>query len=214
MIRVITVDDHKIFRDGIASLLATDPNMEIVGEAENEEQLLKLLEQQDADVILMDIHLKDSNGINITSRIKKEKPDIKVLAFSMHNQVDYVIKMLEAGASGYLIKDAGKEEMIRAINVVASGNTYYSNEISTLILQALNKKNEPESKRNSTLTKREIEILKLIANEYSNPEIAEKLHISVRTVDTHRRNLLEKLDVKNTAGLVKYAIKENLIDNH
>lgn len=214
MIRVITVDDHKIFRDGIASLLATDPNMEMVGEAENEEQLLKLLEQQDADVILMDIHLKDSNGINITSRIKKEKPDIKVLAFSMHNQVDYVIKMLEAGASGYLIKDAGKEEMIRAINVVASGNTYYSNEISTLILQALNKKNEPESKRNSTLTKREIEILKLIANEYSNPEIAEKLHISVRTVDTHRRNLLEKLDVKNTAGLVKYAIKENLIDNH
>ena len=103
MIRVITVDDHKIFRDGIASLLATDPNMEIVGEAENEEQLLKLLEQQDADVVLMDIHLKDSNGINITSRIKKEKPDIKVLAFSMHNQVDYVIKMLEAGASGYLI---------------------------------------------------------------------------------------------------------------
>jgi DNA-binding NarL/FixJ family response regulator len=214
MIRVISVDDHKIFRDGIASLLATDPNIEVVGEAENEEQLLGLLKQQEAEVILMDIHLKNSNGIKITQRIKEKRPDIKVLAFSMHNQVDYVVNMLEAGASGYILKDAGKEEMIRAINVIASGNTYYSNEISALIVQALNKKNDREPRQSSNLTKREIEILKLIANEYSNPEIAKKLHISVRTVDTHRRNLLEKLNVKNTAGLVKYAIKQNLIDHN
>ncbi|PHN00907.1 response regulator [Flavilitoribacter nigricans] len=213
MIKVITVDDHKIFRDGIASLLENDPEIEVVGEAENENQLLELMAKQPADVILMDIHLKDSNGINITIRIKSEMPDVKILAFSMHNQVEYVVKMLEAGASGYLLKDAGKEEMVRAIRVVASGNTYYSNEISNVILQALNRKNEPEVKRNNVLTKREVEVLKLIASEYSNSEIASQLHISVRTVDTHRRNLLEKLNVKNTAGLVKYAMKENILDS-
>lgn len=211
MIKIVTVDDHKIFRDGIIALLSAEDGMQVVGDVEGEQPLFEFLAKEKVDVVLMDINMRHSNGIQVTARLKREKPDIKVLAFSMHNQVDYVIQMLEAGASGYLLKDAGKEEMIRAIKVVASGDSYYSSEIAMLILQALNKKNEPAEERNSVLTKREIEVLKLIANEYSNPEIAEKLHISVRTVDTHRRNLLEKLQVKNTAGLVKYAIKNGML---
>jgi DNA-binding NarL/FixJ family response regulator len=211
MIRVITVDDHKIFRDGIASLLEMEPEIELVGEAENEARLFELLREQEAEVVLMDIHMKDSNGVKLTAEVRRKFPHIRILAFSMHNQIEYVLKMLDAGASGYLLKDAGKEEMIRAIKVIGSGDTYYSNEISALILNALHRKNEPLPQESSLLTKREIEILKLIASEYSNPEIAKQLHISIRTVDTHRRNLLEKLDVKNTAGLVRYALKEGMI---
>ena len=215
MIKVIIADDHKVFRQGVASLIAGNGgDTEVIGEAGSGEELLGLLKEGSPDVILMDIDMGGSNGIKLTEQITKEYPSVRVLAFSMHEEKNYVMKMLEAGATGYLLKNAGKDEMMNAIRSVAAGDGYFSHEISTLLLRQFSKKDtQKESKAGEELTRREIEILQLIAEEYSNPEIAEKLFISIRTVDTHRRNLLEKLRVKNTAGLVKYAIKNNLLDN-
>ena len=130
----------------------------------------------------------------------------------MHAEKEYILKVLEAGATGYLLKDAGTAEMLTAVRTVAKGNTYYSQSVSSVIIQHLtNPQQSKKEKKGIPLTKRELEVLRLIAEEYTNPEIAKELFISIRTVDTHRRNLLEKLQVKNTAGLVKYAMKNGII---
>jgi len=211
MINLVIADDHKIFRDGLKSIFDNQAEIVVVGEAANGAQVLDLVSKQSIDVILMDISMGESDGIGTTQIIKEKHPDIKVLMLSMHNESGFIIKSMEAGASGYLLKNAGKEETIRAINTVFTGDTYYSNEVSEKILAHLTQKNN-NNKGSTHLTKREKEILKLIAEEYTNPEIAEQLFISIRTVDTHRRNLLEKIGAKNTVGLVKYAIKEGLLD--
>ena len=212
MINILIADDHKVFREGIISLLNEVENICVIAEASNGPEVLEMLKEKRPQVILMDITMGDSNGIEATKLVKKEYPDIKVLVLSMHAETGYIVGMLEAGASGYLLKDAGKEEMIRAILTVAEGNTYYSQKVSSALVEHLTSPNKPREKTDIPLTKREVEVLKLISEEYSNPEIAEKLYISIRTVDTHRRNLLEKLEVKNTAGLVKYAFKHGIIE--
>jgi DNA-binding NarL/FixJ family response regulator len=162
----------------------------------------------------MDIDMGETSGIDMTIEIKKDYPEIKILTLSMHGEKNYIVKILEAGANGYILKNAGKEEIITAIQTVANGGTYFSSQVSEKLLEYLKhpSKQKKDISKDVTLTEREIEILKLISEEYSNPEIAEKLFISVRTVDTHRRNLLEKLGVKNTAGLVKYAIKVGILE--
>jgi DNA-binding NarL/FixJ family response regulator len=213
MIKVIIADDHKIFRQGISALISDEEDIKVIGEAGNEQDLKQLLGTDLPDLILMDITFGESNGIELTNHLTSKYPGIKILAFSMHDEKSYVLKMLEAGATGYLIKSAGKEEMITGIRTVAKGDGYFSQEVSTLLLRHFSKKDKTSSKVGEELTARELEVLKLIADEYSNPEIAEKLFISTRTVDTHRRNLLDKLRVKNTAGLVKYAIKHDLLDS-
>jgi DNA-binding NarL/FixJ family response regulator len=214
MIKLIIADDHKIFRQGISLLMSEEKDILVLGEASNESELMELLKLEIPDLILMDIDLGKSNGIDLTSQIIDNYSSVKILAFSMHDEKNYVLKMLEAGATGYLIKSAGKDEMITAIKTVAKGDGYFSQEVSTLLLRHFSKKDKgKESKTGEGLTTREIEVLKLIADEYSNTEIAEKLFISVRTVDSHRRNLLDKLGVKNTVGLVKYALQNNLIDS-
>lgn len=216
-ITILIADDHKIFREGLAELLGKEPNMLVVGDAGNSNEIHEILKQQKVDIILMDIDMGENeiSGIDLTAEITKSSPKTKVLALSMHGDKNYIVKMLEAGATGYILKNAGKDEMINAIQTVANGNTYFSSQVSAKLLeQIINpssaKKNKPEG---TPLTDREIEVLKLIADEYSNPEIAEMLFISIRTVDTHRRNLLDKLGVKNTAGLVKYAIQHGLLEN-
>jgi DNA-binding NarL/FixJ family response regulator len=213
MIKVIIADDHKIFRQGISALMANEDDIQIIGEVGSEQELMQLLITDIPDLILMDITIGKSNGIDLTNQIKISHPEVKILAFSMHDEKSYVLKMLEAGATGYLIKSAGKEEMITAIRTVAKGDGYFSQEVSALLLRHFSKKDKTSSKVGEELTAREIEVLKLIADECSNPEIAKKLFISVRTVDTHRRNLLDKLRVKNTAGLVRYAIQHDLLDS-
>lgn len=213
-IRIIIADDHKIFRQGVTELLTRESDIEVIGDIESREQLLNSLQENEVDLILMDIDMGETSGIELTSEVRSLYPDIRVLALSMHGDKNYIVKMLEAGASGYILKNAGREEMLDAIHTVAKGNTYFSSQVSAKLLEHIT--NPASAKRKKTqgipLTEREIEVLKLIADEYSNPEIAEQLFISVRTVDTHRRNLLDKLGVKNTAGLVKYAIQKNLID--
>ncbi|MFK7772642.1 MAG: response regulator [Saprospiraceae bacterium] len=213
MIKVLIADDHKVFRDGIISILEKEEDIEVVGEAGNGREVIDLLSKVEPDVILMDIAMGDAGGIEASNLIKKQFPKIRILALSMHNESTYIVKMLEAGAKGYLLKDAGGKEMIRAIRVVNEGNTYYSGEVSAAIIEHLTQGTKPKEKKGGIpLSKRELEVLELIAEEFTNPEIAEKLFISIRTVDTHRRNLIEKLAVKNTAGLVKYAIRNGIID--
>ncbi len=215
-IKVVIADDHKIIRVGLRGLLEREKDISVVGEAENAEEIEKLLAVQPADVILMDIDLGETDGIVMTKKVKEMHPSLQVLGLTMHEEPDYIIKMLEAGASGYLLKNAGREELLTAIHTVAKGDSYFSQKVSATLLQAVTrqKQSPAEVKKvqiQTPLSEREIEVLRLIAQEYSNGEIAEKLFISIRTVDTHRRNLLEKLQVKNTVGLVKYAIAKGLI---
>jgi DNA-binding NarL/FixJ family response regulator len=215
-IKIVIVDDHKIIRVGLRGLLEREQDISVVAEAENSDEVLKLLETIQADVVLMDIDLGGTDGISTTRLIKQKTPAIHVLGLTMHEEPDYIIKMLEAGASGYLLKNAGREELLTAIHTVAKGDSYFSQKVSATLLQAITRRkeavaNSQKSQMQSPLSDREIEVLKLIAQEYTNGEIAEKLFISIRTVDTHRRNLLEKLQVKNTVGLVKYAIDKGII---
>ena len=199
MISILIADDHKVFRDGITSILGEVEDINIIGEANDGREVMDQLETLEPDVILMDITMGETNGIDTTKLVKQKFPFIKVLVLSMHGESAYIVKMLEAGASGYLLKDAGKYEMIRAIRTVAEGNTYYSQRVSSAIVEHLTNPNQLKKNKQIPLTKRELDVLRLIAEEYTNPEIAESLHISIRTVDTHRRNLLEKLQLKNTA---------------
>jgi DNA-binding NarL/FixJ family response regulator len=214
-IQVVIADDHKIIRVGLRGLLERETDIEVTGEAENGNELLLLLKKSQPDVILMDIDMGATSGIDATREVKKIYPSVQVLGLTMHEEQDYIVNMLEAGASGYLLKNAGREELLSAIHTVNKGDSYFSQKVSATLLHAISKQKETPgariNKAHIPLSDREIEVLKLIAQEHSNGEIAEKLFISVRTVDTHRRNLLEKLNVKNTAGLVKYAIENHLL---
>ena len=205
-------DDHRVFREGIVSILENTGEIRVIAQAQDGKEVMEKLRKARPELILMDISMGEAGGIETTRLVKEQYPEIKVLVLSMHSESSYIVRMLEAGASGYLLKDAGSAELINAIKAVAQGHTYFSSQVSaTLVDQLVKGKKPPERKAGVPLTRREIEVLRLIAEEYSNPEIADKLFISIRTVDTHRRNLLEKLGVKNTAGLVKYAIKHGLV---
>ena len=211
-IKVLIADDHKIFRDGIRSILEKEKDLEVVDEAANGKEVLEKLESSKVDVIILDIDIGKPTGIEITGIVVEKYPEVKVLILSMIGLHDFVIQALETGATGYILKNTGKDEVITAIRSVAKGDSYFSKEVSSILVEQLHK---PRSIRKRSegipLTAREIEVLQLIAQEFSNPEIAKKLFISIRTVDTHRRNLLEKLGLKNTAGLVKYAISKGLV---
>ena len=205
-------DDHRVFREGIVSILENTGEIRVIAQAQDGKEVMEKLRKARPELILMDISMGEAGGIETTRLVREQYPEIKVLVLSMHSESSYIVRMLEAGASGYLLKDAGSAELINAIKAVAEGHTYFSSQVSaTLVDQLVKGKKPPERKAGVPLTRREIEVLRLIAEEYSNPEIADKLFISIRTVDTHRRNLLEKLGVKNTAGLVKYAIKHGLV---
>ena len=213
MIEILIADDHRVFREGIASLLAEETHLKIIGEAGSGQEVLQYLQMAQPDVILMDISMENGNGIETTKIIKNQYPEIKILVLSMHDESDYIIRVLDAGADSYILKDAGSDELIKAIEIVHSGDTYYSQEVSQHIIQYLKgKRTSNSNKKGVPISKREYEILKLIAEENSNAEIADQLFISVRTVETHKRNIIEKLEVKNTVGLVKYALKHGIIE--
>ena len=212
-ITIYIVDDHKVFRDGVASLIKYEEGMEVVGSAGTVQEFMNKIVNYNPDVILMDISIGEDDGTVATKWIKEKNPAAKVLILSMHHEDKYIKKVLEAGANGYLLKDAGTKEMMQAIKAIASGSSFYSQKISDAMVQQLLRGNAPQKELTTKkLTPRELEILKLIAEEKSNQEIANSLFISIRTVDTHRRNLLDKLQVKNTAGLVRYAIQQGIIE--
>ncbi len=212
-IRVMIADDHKIFRDGIKSILAKEKDIEVVEEAARGSEVIEKVGKSAIDVIVLDIDMGEPDGIEVAEIISRDHPDVKILILSMMGLHDFIIQALEKGAIGFILKNAGKDELLTAIRSVAKGDSYFSKEVSVILIEHLHK---PRTTRKRIagipLSARELEVLKLIVQENSNPEIAEKLFISIRTVDTHRRNLLQKLGVKNTAGLVKYAIQKGLID--
>jgi DNA-binding NarL/FixJ family response regulator len=205
IIRVFIVDDHPLVQEGMRSLLRDEKEIEVCGYAMTGQSCLGYFISNTADVILMDIDLPDINGIDLCKEIKTKYPGVMVLGLSTFNQGSYVTKMMENGASGYVVKNADKNELLEAIREVNKGKTYLSFEAGL----ALRKNNS--APQVPLITRREKEILKLIAEGYTNPEIAEKLFVSSSTVDSHRKNLLAKLNVKNTASLVKFAMENGLI---
>ncbi len=212
-INILLADDHKIIRDGISSLLSKEKDMQVIGEASTGEEVLEFARQHKIDVIILDIDMGKPNGIEITSILKTKYPEINILILSMLGLHDFIIQALEAGANGYILKNAGKDELLTAIKSVAQGDSYFSKEVSSSIIEQLHRPKASQKKiADIPLSPRELEVLKLITQEFSNQEIAKELFISVRTVDTHRRNLLEKLNLKNNVGLAKYAMGKGLVD--
>lgn len=211
MINILIADDHKIIVDGLKSLLAGEEDIQVVAEVDNGSKAIKIIEQQKIDVAVMDIAMPVMTGLEATAKIKQIAPEVKIIVLTMYEDEQYFNKIMELGASGYILKNTGHDELVRAIHKVHKGDTYFSQEI---VSKQIMRKFTPGTRdllQEAPLTKREIEVLKLISEEFKNHEIADKLFLSTRTVDTHRRNLLQKLNVKNTAGLVKYAIAKGII---
>jgi DNA-binding NarL/FixJ family response regulator len=209
-IRIIIADDHQLFRNGLKILLNAFPEFEVVGEASNGEEFLKILKNTQADVALMDINMPEMDGIEATKKGLKLCSEINFIALSMYGEEEYYYKMVDAGAKGFLLKDSDISEVKEAILTVVKGGNYFSQELLYHVIQKI-KHRENESK-SANLSKREKEILFKICEGLSNQEIAENLFISKRTVDKHRANLLGKTNSKNTASLILFAIKNKLIE--
>jgi DNA-binding NarL/FixJ family response regulator len=210
-IKIIVVDDHQIFRTGLILLLNEIEYIEIVGEASDGEELLRLLCTVNADIIFMDIKMPKLNGIESTKKVTEKYPETKVIALSMHDDEKYLDSMLMAGAKGFLSKKVGLDDLEKAINLVTKGKNYFSEDLLSILAQKVNPVTGDQDEK-VKLTKREHETLQLICKGYSNQEIAEKLFISQRTVESHRANLLEKTNSKNSINLVIYAIRNNLYE--
>ncbi len=211
-VRVLLADDHHIFRDGLRTLIEKEAGMEVVAEAENGRKAVKLAEKLAPNVVIIDVSMPDMNGIEATRKIVAETPGIKVIALSMHSDRRFVLGMLEAGASGYLLKDCAFGELAVAIRQVMTGNTYLSPKIADVVVKGyLHKTSDDSPEKAGLLTSREREILQLIAEGLSTKEIAAHVCLSIKTVETHRRNIMEKLDMRSVAELTKYAIREGLV---
>lgn len=215
-IRVILVDDHQIVRDGIKALISEDPSIQIVGEAASGEEFELLIQNEKPDIVLMDINLPDTTGIELTQKTVEKYPNINILMLSMHMSDEFITNSIEVGAKGYLPKTTSQKELLEAIKTVSKGIEYYNTEVSDVLLKSYIRKTKNASKEKEEitiqLTKREVEILVLFAQGFSNKEIADKLFISIRTVESHKNNIMQKLDLKSTVELVKYAIKHKMID--
>jgi DNA-binding NarL/FixJ family response regulator len=205
--KIFIVDDHQMIIEGLKSLLQNEENIELVGSATSAEKCLQFFKARTADVILMDINLPDISGIELCFTMTKKYPNIKIIALSTLNQGTYVRKMIENGANGYLLKNAGKHEILKAINTVMNGNNYLTPEAE----MAFRYENDLQNKL-PKLTKREKEVLILVVEGMTNHQISDKLFISIDTVDSHRKNLHSKLNVKNTAMLIKFATENNIIN--
>jgi DNA-binding NarL/FixJ family response regulator len=215
-IRVVVVDDHQLVKEGICSLLKDEPEVEVIGDAADGRAAVRMAEELAPDVVLMDVALPGLNGVEATRQIVKSRPRVRVLALSMYADGNYVSEMLKAGAAGYLLKDCDLEELTRAIRTVAADHTYLSPQISNLVVSDyLEHLPEDGQSPAEVLTPREREVLQLLAEGKSVKDIAAKLKVSIKTVETHRRQIMEKLDIHSIAELTKYAIRRGLTNiNH
>ena len=213
VINVIIADDHRIFIDGINALLSGESGIRLTGQAQNGQEVLQMLQTEKADVVILDINMPVLNGIETTRKIKEDFPNVNVLILSMYNEKSFISNALEAGASGYILKNADKDEFVTAIQSVAAGKAYYGNEVTSTIMESLKDPEAGEKKLVQVdLSSRELEVLQLIAKGLNNNEIAEELFISSHTVKSHRKKLMSKIDVKNTAGLVMFAVEHSLLE--
>ncbi len=207
-INIILVDDHQMFRDGVKSVLSDEENIHIVGEVGSANDLYALLKNTTPDVIITDISMPDISGIEVARYVSENYPQVKILILSMHSNEEFITKALSVGANGYLPKDTSMSELLKAINAIYNGENYFNKSISDTILKSLINKQKGSSVK--ALTNREKEIINLVVEGLTNKEIADKLFISVRTVDSHKNNIMQKLNLKSSVELVKYAIKNNL----
>jgi two-component system response regulator NreC len=211
MIKIILADDHQIVRHGLRSLLTAEPDMQVVGEADNGREVVKLVQESHPQVVIMDISMPDLNGIEATRQILNYAPGIKVIALSMHSDSLFVLNMFKAGASGYLLKDCALEELVKAVRTVLNRKIYLSPGISDIVIKDfVIGWSPPESSAYSILTTREREVLQLMAEGKNTNQIADNLCVSVKTVEAHRKQLMNKLDIHSVAELTKYAIRQGL----
>ncbi|MBI5057833.1 MAG: response regulator transcription factor [Nitrospirae bacterium] len=209
--RILLVDDHKILRDGIRSLLKEYQDMQVVGEAADGRTALQLVKELSPDIVIMDISMPDLNGIDATRKIIADHPGVKVMALSMHYDKHFVSEIFKAGASGYLLKECAFDEMAQAIRVVMDNKTYINPQIASLVVESLVTNTQRTNHQAfSLLTEREREVLQLIAEGRSTKQIAAHLSVSTKTIESHRRQVMGKLNIRNVADLTKYAIREGL----
>jgi len=214
-ISIILADDHQIFRDGIKSLLSDEENLEVVAEASNGDELLSLLKIYKPNILILDITMPKTSGIELAKIITEQYPDVNILILSMHKNEDFVVNAMMNGAKGYLPKDTSRQELLDAINNIAHGDEYLGKLISSNILKSYIKKSRfgfERMDKDEPLTQREKEIIERVGAGLSNKEIADKLFISVRTVDCHKNNIMKKLKIKSTAELIIYGIKNKIIE--
>jgi len=210
-IKVVVVDDHQIVRDGIEAMLLTCRDIELIGEASGYEDLLKIIDQQIPDVLILDLALPGKTGLEIIRELKQTQETIKILILSANADENNVIRTIQAGANGFLPKDTSKEELIHAIELIALGEDYFGNRLSKIIYKSYVQYVQMHRNAEPGLSERETEVIKLLSEGLSSKEIGSQLHISSRTVETHKANILGKLGLKNTADLIKYAIKQGII---
>ena len=209
MIRVITVDDHPVVRRGLKQIIAAEQDMQVVGEAENAREAIRVIRQIPCDAVVLDITLPDASGLDVLSQLKSERPTLPVLIMSIHDEEQYALRVLKAGASGYLMKNSIPEELIKAIRMITSGGKYISPSIAERLASEFA---SPGTSPHEKLSDREFQILCLIASGKSLKEIGEALYISGKTVSSYRARILEKMNMKTNADLVGYALKNRLIE--
>ena len=208
---IVIAEDHTILREGLRSLLSSEPELRVVGEAKDGREAIQRVEQLEPDLILMDLSMPRMNGVEAIREIKSRIPKTGVLALTVHKAEEFVLEVLQAGADGYVLKDASSEELLMAIRSVLGGQRYLSPAVSQLVIEGYLAGRKTRESPWDTLTKREREILKLIAEGHKNKEIADYLCISVKTVEKHRANLMKKLDLHSAAALTAYAMERGLV---
>ncbi len=211
--RIFIAEDQTIVRDGLRALLSSNPNFEVVGEAEDGRELIRNIEEYNPDLILMDLSMPRMNGMEAIKEVKKLLPDTKILVLTIHKTEEYILPVLKAGADGYVLKNDTQSELMTAIKSVLEGKSYLSPGVSQKVIEGYVEGSKTVKTKSSwdTLTQREREILKLIAEGYKNREIADDLCISIKTVVKHRANLMEKLDLHNVSALTTFAIEKGLV---
>jgi len=216
--RLLIVDDHSVVRDGIRMVLENVPEYTIVAEADNGEMAVEYAQKYKPDLVVMDISMPKLNGIEATALMKEQNPDIKIVILTVHEDEEYVYQILRAGANGYVLKTAGKKEILSAVKTALSGERYLSPSVSNIIIDSFSRRSKEDGSApkqsvvpGSPLTKRETEVLQHIAQGCTNRKIAEMLFLSIRTINTHRTNMMQKLDIHDTAGLVRYAIETGIV---
>lgn len=206
-INLLIADDHQIVIDGIKSILEEEESVSVIAEASNGEEVLAFLRSATVDIAIVDINMPKMSGIEVTKVMKEKYPEIKVLILTMYNNVEFIKNLMEVGADGFILKNTGKIELLTAIEQLQKGDTYFGQEVTQTLAKSYQKENDPVVK----LTRREKEVLQLLADGLTTSELAEKLFISKHTADSHRQNLMSKLEAKNTATLLKKAFQKGFI---
>lgn len=214
MIKILIADDHTMFVDGIESILASEKDFQIIGRCYTGPEVIEFVQKETPDILLLDVNLPGKNGMDVCKELAEIKPSVKVLAISMFNEESFVSEILNNGAKGYILKNTGREELYKAIRTVSKGDSYFSKEVTETIMKGLMNQRKASSKTNTSipkLSRREKEVLKLIAQEFTTQEIADNLYISLKTVESHRSSLLSKLNARNSVGLVRIALENDLL---